>query len=208
MILLVDLDGTIAHFDKEFDRQLNHHYEHLTGIPRSHEQVSFNLWEGRTPEEQEAIRHVMNLPGFYRHLEPMAGGVEAVQEMHDDGHEVHFLTAPWNTNPTCLQDKSDWIADHFGEEYRDKLIFAKDKTLVTGDILFDDKHPIPKKERATWVQVFVHQKYNESADGYRIHDWSDWRKVVDQIAAEKTYDDYLQSHISQNFYEVDWSSVK
>jgi 5'-nucleotidase len=183
--ILVDLDGTIAHFDKEFDRILNESYAHLVNIPRSGKQVSFNLWEGRTPEEQEAIRDVMNRPGFYRHLEPMEGAIEAVKEMEEEGHEVWFLTAPWNTNPSCLQDKSDWIAEHFGEAHRDKLVFSKDKTIVSGDVLFDDKFPIAKKERADWIQVFVHQPYNANAEGARIRSWSEWRDVVAKIEKAK-----------------------
>src|SRR6187402_3304775 len=109
MIIYIDLDGTIAHFDLEFDRHLNERYPHLTEIPRSGEQVSFNLWDGRTLEEQAAIREIMNFPGFYRSLKLMDGAFKAVREMEKAGHEVWFLTAPWPTNPTCLQDKNDWI---------------------------------------------------------------------------------------------------
>ncbi len=185
MIIYVDMDGTVAHFDREFDRHLEERYAHLTDIPRSGNQLSFNLWEGRTPEEQEAIRDIMNHPGFYRHLEPMEGALEAFREMEAEGHETWFLTAPWPTNRSCLQDKQDWIADHMGEDYRAKVIYAKDKTLLNGDILFDDKFPIPKIERATWTQVFVHQPYNKNAEGLRIHKWSEWRAVVEEIEQAK-----------------------
>jgi 5'-nucleotidase len=186
MRLLIDLDGTIAHFDREYDRHLTERYAHLTNIPRSHEQVSFNLWEGRTPEEQEAIRDIMNHPGFYRHLEPMEGAVDAVFDMEKAGHEVFFATAPWRTNRTCLQDKADWIADHFGEEKADQIVFAKKKFMLSGDILFDDKYPVERADEANWVQVFVHQPYNANATGLRIHGWNEWPEIVDYVQNQKS----------------------
>jgi 5'(3')-deoxyribonucleotidase len=181
MRILVDLDGTIAHFDRELDRHLDERYSHLPNIPRSPDQLSFNLWEGRTEEEQQALREIMNWPGFYRHLEVMEGAVEAIKEMEAEGHEVRFLTAPWESNNTCLQDKQDWIAEHFGEEYRRKLFYAKDKDWVAGDILFDDKYPIPHAETASWVQVFITQPYNRDAPGLRIASIRDWRDGVAEV---------------------------
>jgi 5'-nucleotidase len=185
MRLLIDLDGTIAHFDREFDRHLKERFSHLPGIPTSDKQLTFNLWEGRTPEEQEAIRDIMNYPGFYRHLEPMEGAVEAISAMEKSGHEVFFVTAPWRTNRTCLQDKADWIADHFGEDKVDQLVFAKKKFMVSGDILFDDKTPIERATEADWVQVFVHQPYNAKASGLRIHGWDEWPAIVDLVQEQK-----------------------
>jgi Uncharacterized protein conserved in bacteria len=187
MRLLYDLDGNLVHFDRGYDLIMNTDYIHLTDIPRSHEQTSFNLWDGRTPEEQEAIREVMNRPGFYRDLDPIDGAVDAVKEAVALGHEVHFLSAPWTTNPTCAQDKYDWIGKHFGDDWRDRLILAKDKTIVSGDILFDDKYPILKKERADWTQVFFDQPYNRNAEGLRITSWQtdEWKNIIELVAERK-----------------------
>lgn len=187
MRLLYDLDGTLAHFDREFDRHLEERYAHLTGIPRSANQISFNLWNGRTPEEQEAIREIMDHDGFYRKLEPMEGAIEAVKEADSLGHEVFFVSAPWTSNPSCAQDKFDWIADQFGDEWRGKLVLAKDKTIISGDILWDDKEPIENRERADWTQVYYTQPYNHFAPGPRINSWDpeEWKGVIEFVAEEQ-----------------------
>lgn len=181
------MDGTIAHFDREFDRHLQERYAHLTGIPRSANQISFNLWDGRTAEEQDAIRDIMNHSGFYRNLLPMDGAVEAVKSAAKLGHEVFFVSSPWPSNPSCAQDKYDWIAEHFGDSWRKKLILASDKTIVSGDILFDDKDPIEQKDRADWVQVFYTQPYNKNATGLRINSWDpeEWTTIIEIVAEEK-----------------------
>ncbi len=187
MRLLYDLDGTLAHFDKEYDRHLEERFAHLTGIPRSADQISFNLWLDRTPEEAEAIRNIMDHEGFYRNLLPMEGAVEAVKEAASLGHEVFFVSAPWPSNPSCAQDKFDWVADQFGEDWRKNLILASDKTIISGDILWDDKDPIEKKERADWVQVFYSQPYNLNAKGLRINSWDpeEWKPMLEIVWDQK-----------------------
>jgi len=189
MRILVDLDGTIAHFGAKFHRLRLELFPHLDGIPHPDNQTNFNMWEGRSEEEQNAIRTIMNYNGFYRDLEPMEGAVEAIHEMIAEGHEVRFLSAPWTTNPTCAQDKYDWIAEHFGEEFRENLFLVKHKDWVSGDILFDDKYPIPHAEDADWVQVFITQPYNVKASGYRISGMSQWREAIASVY-EDAYRNY------------------
>lgn len=186
MRLLYDLDGNIAHFDLRYDEYLDADYPHFSHI-RSANQKTFNLWADRTPDEQDAIRDIMNRAGFYKDMKPIDGAVDAVKEAQGMGHEVFFLSAPWITNSTCASDKYDWIEKIFGEGWGDKLILAKDKTVVSGDVLFDDKDPIPHKERADWTQVFFDQPYNREAEGLRILSWEpdQWKPILEQIEEEK-----------------------
>lgn len=183
MRLLYDLDDTVAHFRRNFDALRAEHYPLLTGIPALDTFASFNLWQGRTEEECAAIDAIMNFPNFYRNLEPYEGAVEAVREAESMGHEVFFLSAPWVTNPTGASDKYAWVEEHFGLDLAKKLILSRDKTIVAGDVLFDDKNPIPNKEKATWTQVFVDAPYNRDEPGYRIHNWTDgsWKIILEEI---------------------------
>lgn len=180
MRILIDLDDTVAHFRRNFGVVRKELFPLLNGIPDLENHASFNLWEGRTPEEQEAIAKIMDHPGFYRNLEPYEGAVDAVHEMVSMGHEVFFLSAPWVTNPTGASDKYAWVAEHFGPDLAKRLVLARDKTIVAGDILFDDKHPIPNREAATWVQVYVDAAYNRNEPGPRIHSWTtdEWRNII------------------------------
>lgn len=183
MRILIDLDDTVAHFRRNFTAMRALHYPLLTGIPDLSTHASFNLWEGRTEEECAAIAAIMDLPNFYRELEPYDGAVDAVKEMAAMGHEVFFLSAPWVTNPTGASDKYAWVEEHFGLDLAKRLILSRDKTIVAGDVLFDDKHPIPNKENATWTQVFVDAPYNREEPGLRIYDWTDgsWKTILEEI---------------------------
>lgn len=187
MRLLYDLDDTLAHFRENFDLKRLTLYPHLTGIPVLRDYASFNLWQDRTDEEQAAISEIMNLPNFYRELVPYEGAIDAVNEAVSMGHEVFFLSAPWVTNPTGASDKYAWVEEHFGLDMAKKLILSRDKTIVAGDVLWDDKHPIPNKHLASWTQVFVDAPYNRDQPGYRIQDWTtdEWKNILAEIEEDK-----------------------
>lgn len=187
MRLLYDLDDNVAHFRRRFNEIRVEHFPKHTGIPVLDEHPSFNLWEGRTEEEKEAISAIMDWPNFYRDLEPYEGAVDAVKEAVAMGHDVYFLSAPWTTNKTCASDKYAWVEEHFGHDLAKKLILSRDKTIVAGDILFDDKHPIENKGAATWEQVFMDAPYNRGVPGYRIHGWTtgEWQEIVADVQAKK-----------------------
>ena len=44
----------------------------------------------------------------------------------------------------------EWIEKHIGQEWLDKIIITWDKTVIEGDLLFDDKVDITGKKIATW----------------------------------------------------------
>lgn len=202
--LLYDLDDTVAHFRRNFNVLRLDLYPELTGIPNLEDHASFNLWAGRTPEEIQAIDAIMNHPGFYRNLEPYEGAVEAVKEAQSLGHEVFFVSAPWVTNPTGASDKYAWVEEHFGLDLAKKLVLARDKTIVAGDILFDDKHPIPNRENATWAQVYVDAPYNRNEPGPRIHSWAtdEWKNLVKEFEETGTMQSYREVETPFNELEL------
>lgn len=40
-----------------------------------------------------------------------------------------------------------WVEKHLGQEFLEQVILTRDKTLITGDILIDDKPDIQGKKR-------------------------------------------------------------
>lgn len=161
--LLVDLDGVVADWGPEYDRQLELAGDDAAGIPRPAEHHSFDLNEGRTKEEKKIIRRVMSAPGFYANLQPIRHAREVLKGVRDQGHEVHFVTSPFISNPTCASDKLNWVAKHFGNSWAARTIITVDKTMVRGDILIDDKPNITGSERPEWRHIiFGDYPYNRA----------------------------------------------
>lgn len=183
-IILVDMDGTIAEWDVWFDRHVDELYPQFAEIipRRDDEKRTFNMFAGHTPEVQNAISHIFDRDGFYAGLPEIPGAIDAIHDM-DRKNDVFLVTSPWPTNKTCLQDKANWVAGHLGERWLDRLITTRDKTLIRGDYLIDDKpeikgamHPL----EISWTQIFFDQPYNRGINKPRITDWSKWEEVLDQ----------------------------
>ena len=170
--LLVDQDGVLSHWGNGFSSDPK--LEPYPNIPRHEEQRSFNLKEGLTNEEAMVVDHVFNTMS-YRNLQPIDGAVEAYHRMIEAGHHVSIVTSPWWQNPTCLQDKADWVEEHLGPDARNNMVLSGDKTRVKGDYLIDDKPRITGYyQHPEWKQVLFDQPYNREVDLPRILTWEGW----------------------------------
>lgn len=176
MHYLSDLDDTCVQWGSAKDRRLRSDYPHLTNFLYGDLQTTWDLMHGLDEEHANAMTTLMDSPGFYLDMEPVPGSVEAFHEIVAEGHQLSFVSTPWSTNPTCTYDKYMWLEKHVGEGWGKHLILTHDKTLVKGDILFDDKPKITGVEKPDWTQVVFSQPHNASVVGLqRMDDWSDWR---------------------------------
>ena len=184
MHILVDMDGVIADWGKQWDHVLNTMWPE-SRLPRHREQRTFDLKAGMDDYDRDVVDLVMNHPGFYRELSPIDGAVEALLTMVDDGHTVNVCTSPWLTNRTCLQDKVDWLETHVGVGWSKRAVVTSDKTVVHGDLLIDDKPEIVGALTPSWEHVVFDQPYNQHVTRRRLSDWSQWRSILDrqEIAA-------------------------
>lgn len=198
--LLLDADGNFMDWGGKWDHIRSTEYAEYVNLPLTQDQRSFNLKLNLTEDEGAIVDEIFNRPGFYRDLEPFEGAVEAYHKMVEAGHRVQFATSPWWSNSTCLQDKSESILQHFGEEAQRSLILTGDKTALRGDFLFDDKPEITghyTKEGRTpeWQQILFDQPYNCDIDLPRIHSWvgDEWEEILERLLEEEL-DNHLVSY--------------
>lgn len=77
--------------------------------------------------------------GFYLHLMPISGAIEAMDQLMGSEHlKAYILTAPSIYNPLSYTEKRQWVENHLGFEWVKRLIISPDKSLLKGDILIDD----------------------------------------------------------------------
>jgi 5'-nucleotidase len=147
--------------------------------------LDWTRWEGvrvdAGPEASALVARAMATPGFYWHLEPIEGAVEALRAL-DRHHDVWLCSTPDSTNPSCASDKLDWAEHHLGAIWRKRVILTHDKTLVRGDILIDDKPEVTGDADPEWVHVLFDQPYNQHVEGKAvISQWRDPDVVVRSI---------------------------
>lgn len=179
MLIGLDLDGVIADWDGYLDAQLDLVPE-LHDFPRSLER-GWNNFADSDPRHKKAVYKILEHPEYYSSLDPIPGAIEAATKMHKDGHDVVFVSSPWESNPMGYQAKADWLAKHYGSWGRKNLILTSDKTIIATDVLVDDKPVIKgRRENPDWTRIFFHQTYNAELPGPRIMNWTDgsWEDVL------------------------------
>jgi len=129
---------------------------------------------------QQLAMDIYHQQGFFRNLPPMPGGATAIKEMKETYKlNIYLCTSPIVTNPYCCGEKLEWVREHLGENFLNKVIVTLNKQLVRGDILIDDKPyiditynggsyiapPVFKRGHTdvfppTWRQIMFDQPYN------------------------------------------------
>lgn len=177
-LVLVDMDGVLADLEGQFWTIWAQ--THPDAPQRAQRARSHFYLEDQLPERHvHDVRTIVNSPGFFRDLPEIDGAADALNEMLDLGWDVRVCTAPLLTNPTCTSDKLAWLDKHLGAGWSERAIIAKDKSVVRGDLLVDDKPLVATTLSPTWRHVVFDAPYNQHATSpLRLTGWSTWRQTL------------------------------
>lgn len=178
-VILLDQDNVLADFETGIQRAVSR----IPGFPKPDRHRSSYFIQGEYHSEQAAvIEEIMASDGFFLSLEPLPGAVEAVHAIADAGHEVRICTTPVDDHRFCLADKAAWIDRHLGPAFVDKLILTRDKTLIRGHFLVDDRPDIVGALEPEWEHIVFDHRYNSRLVNHRrIFDWrntEEWRHIL------------------------------
>ncbi|MEL6656446.1 MAG: 5'(3')-deoxyribonucleotidase [Bacteroidota bacterium] len=84
------------------------------------------------------LRNVLYDKGFFRDLPVMENSQEVVAELHER-YDIFFTTAAMEFR-NSLEDKYDWLLDHFPFISWKNFVFCGDKSILRADYMIDD-HP-------------------------------------------------------------------
>jgi 5'(3')-deoxyribonucleotidase len=184
MRLGIDLDGVVADFNGGWTRFYNR--EHGTALTAA----SVTDWN-QIPELThfrhmgEFWRWASDLDGasLFRHLEPLPGAIEALEELATE-HEIVIIT----TKPDfAVGDTFEWIAEH-GIPTREVHI-TEDKWDVACDVYLDDgPHVLPGLVAARPHAVVCRyvRPWNDPVPGaVDVADWAEFQRVVKYTGGAK-----------------------
>lgn len=178
--ILVDQDGPLTRWEERFLELWRAAYPDEMFIPL--DQRTTHFVDMQYPAHLiEKLREIFHAPGFYRHLAPTPGGIEAVTQMLELGYDVRICTAPlWPRFHNCVLEKYEWVEEYLGSEWIKRMVVTLDKSLIDGDILIDDAPKVTVSRTPSWEQVLFREPYNQNInDGRRfLVGWSDWQKQL------------------------------
>lgn len=110
----------------------------------------FEQFNGRRPSEEEYLgkklyalpggvhlRQALFQKGFFADLSLISGAQDGIQRLLNDGHEIFFVTAAQEFR-NSLEDKYDWLLQHFPNISWKNFVFCGDKSIIQADYLIDD----------------------------------------------------------------------
>ena len=177
---LWDMDGTFVKWEDRFAELLLERDPDFP-LPPVGERPHFDyFWVPGA--DRDVIIDTLNDPRLYSGLEPHEAAVQAMLEMDAEGWDVFICSSPTWTNPGCTAGKLEDIDTLLGPKWTERLILSKDKTLVKGDVLFDDKPEITGAHVPSWTHIMVDQDYNRYVETpHRMTDAAAWRDMVGNV---------------------------
>ncbi len=177
MIILIDMDDVLADFDREFLNVWKKKYPGKFYIPLEKRSL-FYMKDQYPPGVWELVREVYTSPGFIRSLPAVPGGAEAINELSERGFDVFICTSPLSNYENCVLEKYEWVDEHLGRDWTEKLILTRDKTLIKGEILLDDRPEVKGAAAPEWEHVLFDRPYNRNIKSKRRLTWENWKEVL------------------------------
>jgi 5'-nucleotidase len=177
MIILIDQDGPLADFTAGFNSYWAKMFPGRLIISKERRK-NFYLEEDYPEDLRPLIEKVFFVEGFYRNLPVVEGAIEAIGEMIRAGFDVRICTSPRTRYENCVLEKYQWVENNFGHEFTKGMIMTRDKTLVKGDYLIDDKPEIIGSASPEWEHLLFDYPYNQDAKNKRRINWKNWKDII------------------------------
>lgn len=177
MIILIDMDNTLAEFEQAFLDEWRRRYPSEFFVPLE-KRRHFHAVDDYPEDYREKIYDLYHSKGFIRNLPAVEGGIPAVKAMVATGHDVRLCSSHMFRYDHCVLEKYQWVEAHLGAPFVDRLILARDKTLIRGDVLIDDKPMISGITTPMWEHILYDRPYNQGITDKRRLTWLNWREVL------------------------------
>lgn len=180
MLLLIDQDNVLADFTRVIYTEMCAR-GHRGRIRAPAKQTTYPLEDHYPSDLLGDLEEIYTAEGFFRGLPPIDGAIQAVKEMAADGIDVRICTYPIRAYRNCVAEKYEWVERHFGAAFTTRMILTRDKTVIAGDALIDDKPDIRGSCTPSWRHIVFDQPYNRQMAGPRLTGWANWRAVLEPM---------------------------
>lgn len=131
--IAIDMDEVMADPIAKFIKLYNRDYDSPLDLKI---EPGNEIWMHMPEHARFKIREYINEKGFFRDLDLIPDSVEVIKELQKK-YEVFIVSAAMEF-PNSLQDKYEWLADHFPFIGWQHIMFCGYK-IVNTDIMIDDR---------------------------------------------------------------------
>lgn len=176
------MDNTLAAFDQAVIRAMRRRHG-VEPASRTHRYIK----EAYPSDLQTRAEEVYYEEGFFSDaIQPVEGAKNAVESLRRAGYDLTVCSSHLTDHRTTVNEKYNWLAQHFSDELAREAVFTRRKDTVRGDYLIDDQ-PCPRKQdEAEWQHIVFDQPYNRDVAKPRITRWS--TDIVESLGVLTDYD--------------------
>ena len=170
--LLLDMDGVMCDtMGAVFNEVRTNH-----GIDIVHADIT-DYWFKDSPASVDCFMDALRTKGIYRNLDVITGAVGAVNRLREQ-FDVVVCTAPMKGAEFCEDEKREWLAEHFDQDFAERAIVTADKSKVIGRLLIEDN---PHVESPAQVIMFDQAYNRDRTDVPRMYGWHDLKVIQEAM---------------------------
>ncbi len=168
--LLVDMDGVLSDVYAQFMK---------------YEKAEF----GSNARTLESLRGLIELDafqnarkyiherGFFRTMPVIEGSIDALKKLNTQ-YEL-FIVSSATEFPKSLEEKYDWLREHFSFISWKQMVFCGVKTMITGDIMIDDHFKnLDAFPGETILFTQPHNYFGNDKTHRRVHNWAEILTII------------------------------
>ena len=179
MRIFVDMDDILVNLLSEWLIHLNN-YKNV--IPKTEKDiVNWDMKLAYPMLTKNQIYSPLYDAGMWNRVQPVDGSYMYLKKLIDDGHEVYIATASY---PDSYFIKThNCLFKHFDFLTPKNVICIHNKSLLDGDILFDDYHENLRNFKG--IKVLRNRPYNRNCDEecfhFRIDTWEEFYTIIQEL---------------------------
>ncbi|CAK8686190.1 unnamed protein product [Clavelina lepadiformis] len=197
--VLVDMDGVLCDFDAGFLQRFRQMHPDLPFIPLD-ERNSVYVEEQYMEMFGASVdaRSIVEEKDFFLNLPKIEGALKGMLSLAGrDDVNLFICTSPLRKFENCVLEKYRWVSNNLGKKFTEKIILTRDKSVVNGHFLIDDKPDISQQgsQVARWKHLLFtthHNRHVIPENGQiKLSGWNDpvLHTVIDEKVKEiNSYD--------------------
>lgn len=170
--LLIDMDSVICDLMSEWHRRYNKDYNDNLTVDR------LQCWNSEKyvkPECGMKIYDYLKEPGLFSNLKPISHAIEVLKRLHND-YEILIVTSSVSS---AFAEKELWVEKYLPFIGKHNIIFTHRKSMVVGDLLFDDApHNLMEFAATGRLAVAMKYPYNRDVSVPKVNNWLEFEEFV------------------------------